>query len=1333
MENQVANNTKNIENISNNLYSVQTNIENNCLGLQEQIVEISKSVKKLEKNLDKKKPDFRFLCTSCTSQPIDYGTFRSFYDNIISNYLPDKINPIHPFSYEFFSPQNVEYAYEYINNNYLPDAALLLGDNIYTDFGFFEGKIDDTIHLLPHTPFIKDHILFTFDYTFNNLVIDYQDKVVGIGRHNYIINTELHIKLEYSDNLTLELEGDTVDSDGFFTGVITLKCHQNFAERVNIHVKINDEILSFEKLQFGNLKRKTYTPEERIKYSEDFIKNYFNNDNPYWGDKHPIIGGLYDGEEGNYAYLEDPRYQTDETFVVAELSYQGWSEKFNFNFNEFSKKQHQDLFAVTKSKKNGYGLPSDIDPIVDGDTITLGTGEIKFGGLTYQQIKDLDEYKNLSDNDFTYYIDIPYLSNDLDAKKVILGYEEYFTYELSYKGEITSRLFDTFNNQIIKYCSLVKNHRTINNLIPNKNQNKLRDVIKNKTYFTVDDHDLGPNNWGNNYCGKYIGLELIKQLDSLDNYPVYSYKGDKSYNKNGTGYYYNKIFNIDMGRNLTYVADNNNNFVIHYICLDDQFNRTPGEVLNKSKTVLNNLDEASYFGDVQMNWFKRTVLSVRADLILVASGSPLFRRHYGSDDSTNFNPKGRDELLDIISDLDITNIVFIGGDSHETNVSLNYWLGPERPMYTITVGSGTHGGNSRAVSNDSVYKIEKFDPYDENPNKELSYLDNLQSPSPQNCFVYLDLLLPKYDNNLNYPLLRVTNVNMISGLNKIQEFEPFYIEIKKITGHNYLLNNNRYKIDYDGLRFTPFDTKSPTITCVLSSSYVLDNGNTVNDELQLNGIKFIDCDFLLESEFDYNLYKDNGKENEIVQNINKNNTLVLISNTKNENIISSTLNTYIGFLLSNSNTNIYNLIPPVGQTAKYKLYLSFGEYKLKLYEVEKRIEMIVDGFTLLEFFGLASSPYVSDNKIIHNKYLDENKIFNALPENDGHYIYNNDEKLTTKEYSLARYGAYPIDLKNNKWTQNNYDMTEYNSLEDITVLGENTTYKITDDVLAFYPFNRSIYWSKEFASKRLSKLVAIDDNDKHIPLEASDKKLQDYGGKKYGILVKQNIPGLDENNFVEKRKDPYYNYYTQNFWLLKYNPIQKFSENIFSNILQISYDNVLETTISNNTDLYQIVDLYINPKGSDEYINAYFYFSIGVYYQDYRLEIGNQSERYFTTGWANLSSKTRQLMYNTTDVNENTIQNYLDSLNGKPIKHNITFELNFKLGTVTGYYTNKNTNESILIGGGIATEIVEFIENNRLTTDDILISIENGTYEQSTGLPSEVCTVQNVEIVEHII
>lgn len=1269
----------------------------------------------LDKLLDSAEPVFRFLATACSVIPTSHEFRRSMVESFKTNTSAESslTSPAHPFSFFENDPSCLEYAYKYINDLKC-DAYIPCGDNIYTDVGFYAVKVDEDVYRAPHTPFETEQINITVSGS--DMLFDGQNKRLGLGKGIYTLNTTGNLVINNS-NLKILQNGEEVL--GQVTGTFQLQLLNNFSELVDV---VLDETTYSQKIQFGIGVRITTTKQSRKEYSDNFIDTYFNNGNPYWGTNHPILG-----TKDENAFIVDTKNDVDETLIESELIYGNFAESVGSSFSEYTSDQIRSGFAITRSALNGWEGTDAVVTVseVDGnqvETITLGTGESMFGGLTFSQLETLDEYKNLTDNEKTQYMDMPYQSTEDGAKKIVLGYPEYYEVEVLYKGYITDKLLKVFNNQIIKYSSFMREFRTINNKAPTKEYQKFKDDLKDKIYPCCDDHDVGPNNWGENYVGKFIAFRIIQEVDSFDNVPFLDYKDPNDpIAKNGTGLYYSKTFKIplnDRNKSVTFSDVTPDNEVeILLLVLDDQTNRTPGQVFNKNTTVLGNEyldpDKISYFGQTQIDWFRRELNSTNAALVLVTVGSPPAATNYGSDDSLYFNPIARTEFLSIISDIRPKGLVLLGGDAHETCIhriealeDLNYNI--------VQVGSLNHGNNSRYSTAETVYKVTQEDLYENNP-----VLKNLSAPWAQNCFVTLDLVVPEESNNVhNNAYLRVTNYNLQYGLNKITKSNSYYINLSEIQSYTvkHRLNTNLYLQTYENTEAIPSTVQIlPTAVYkpVISATIV----NTT--DIQNSGINLQDAQLVLEiANSNYNLEKENGT-NPLSINVNNKNSIIL-------NTIARTGSVIVGGLddinISNSKTfndNFASLLPPVGVPATYRLLLVEGSKQYVVTEETKTLNLVVDGEIVMNFSNLPDTLITSSNTLVYNNFLIEGKTYTAPP--GGWKIYNNGVEQVGDAYVLSTEGFSTIDPASDPWLDLGNSAGPRSTLT--VTRPDGAVAPLNDNTLFLAYTQDTVLGLKDKALQRLPTVCVLDSDGKRIDFdnENPDKPLADYlaenPGSKLALLIKNYALAPYTQETLNDAKQNMYFVNTSFRRYHSYGLYSNLSDDWTNNSIQVSttinYDGV-----PTNTDNYVVYEISLLLGGDFLVINSYLDTTGG--YADYRLIVENQAAKLYDTGWAPQNAEILNALH-PKDENNNYLQNY---------SVNVILHFNLNSGIIV-LYAGAPDNE-IKVAGTVSLNIPEFLQNYDITLDNLNIAVTNLSYKKPLGIEDGFCAESDMKITELI-
>lgn len=193
-------------------------------------------------------------------------------------------------------------------------------------------------------------------------------------------------------------------------------------------------------------------------------------------------------------------------------------------------------------------------------------------------------------------------------------------------------------------------------------------------YAIWDDHDYGPNDMGKSYILKE---ESRKAFMAYSCNPSYGYKGEGIYS-------------------LVSYSD------VDIFLTDDRWFRSEPDLPDSIDGKLN--PDKTYFGKMQMDWLKNSLLFSKATFKIIATGSQILNP-YSEFDCMRFYKKEYNELIDFLATNKIKGVVFFTGDRHHSEV-----IKMERsglyPLYDVTNSPYTSGvGKVRGAESNNAARI----------------------------------------------------------------------------------------------------------------------------------------------------------------------------------------------------------------------------------------------------------------------------------------------------------------------------------------------------------------------------------------------------------------------------------------------------------------------------------------------------------------------------------------------------------------------------------------------------------------------------------------------------
>jgi alkaline phosphatase D len=178
-------------------------------------------------------------------------------------------------------------------------------------------------------------------------------------------------------------------------------------------------------------------------------------------------------------------------------------------------------------------------------------------------------------------------------------------------------------------------------------------------YAIWDDHDYGPNDAGKSYILKEESRKVFM-----------NYWCNPSYGEEGKGIY-TKVSYSDVDIFLT----------------DDRYFRSEVEMPDNINGRPNT--RKSYYGAMQMDWLKNSLLFSNATFKIIASGSQVLNPYTEFDCMKHYSAE-YNELMNFLSLQKIKGVIFFSGDRHHSEVIKQDRTGLY-PLYDVTVSPLTAG------------------------------------------------------------------------------------------------------------------------------------------------------------------------------------------------------------------------------------------------------------------------------------------------------------------------------------------------------------------------------------------------------------------------------------------------------------------------------------------------------------------------------------------------------------------------------------------------------------------------------------------------------------------
>ncbi len=209
-----------------------------------------------------------------------------------------------------------------------------------------------------------------------------------------------------------------------------------------------------------------------------------------------------------------------------------------------------------------------------------------------------------------------------------------------------------------------------------RKQPVLQKFLKSMPHYAIwDDHDFGPNNFGNSYVYKDETRKVFM-----------NYWANPSYGFEGMGIYTQLAFND-----------------VAFFMLDDRTWRSSDNMKDSINGMPN--PEKTMYGKEQMRWLKDALLqSKHASFKIIATGSQVLNT-YSPYDCFYHYPIEFKELLDFITDNDIKGVIFLTGDRHRSEI-IKMERDGHYTLYDITVSPLTsHRYNAGGAEKNMPTKV----------------------------------------------------------------------------------------------------------------------------------------------------------------------------------------------------------------------------------------------------------------------------------------------------------------------------------------------------------------------------------------------------------------------------------------------------------------------------------------------------------------------------------------------------------------------------------------------------------------------------------------------------
>lgn len=196
---------------------------------------------------------------------------------------------------------------------------------------------------------------------------------------------------------------------------------------------------------------------------------------------------------------------------------------------------------------------------------------------------------------------------------------------------------------------------------------ELQPLLASTHHYAIwDDHDFGPNDADRSFVHKTTTLEAFKLFWGNPSYGLPHAEGGIT-----TYFQYNDI---------------------DFFLLDDRYYRAPNYRKTGKRTML---------GEQQLEWIIDALVKSDAPFKMVAVGGQVLNTAEVYETYSNLFPEERDYLLQRIEQEDITNVIFLTGDRHHTELS-TMTNGAGNVVYDFTCSPLTSGAARNPEQNNAL-------------------------------------------------------------------------------------------------------------------------------------------------------------------------------------------------------------------------------------------------------------------------------------------------------------------------------------------------------------------------------------------------------------------------------------------------------------------------------------------------------------------------------------------------------------------------------------------------------------------------------------------------------
>jgi alkaline phosphatase D len=195
-------------------------------------------------------------------------------------------------------------------------------------------------------------------------------------------------------------------------------------------------------------------------------------------------------------------------------------------------------------------------------------------------------------------------------------------------------------------------------------------------YAIWDDHDYGPDNAGKSFILKEESRQVFK-----------NYTLNPSYGEENKAIYTKFSFSD-----------------VDFFLTDDRYFRS--EPAMRDSANGKSLNAKTFFGNVQMDWLKNSLLNSQATFKIIIVGSQVLNP-LNKGECMQAYPFELQELLDFLSGQEISGVLFFSGDQHHSEV-IKIGRPAMYPLFDVTISPYTAGiSKVRGENEKNAYRVPK--------------------------------------------------------------------------------------------------------------------------------------------------------------------------------------------------------------------------------------------------------------------------------------------------------------------------------------------------------------------------------------------------------------------------------------------------------------------------------------------------------------------------------------------------------------------------------------------------------------------------------------------------